>query len=125
MPPRVFDRLEDHRKRQRIERLVAGPRWEKTDLVFTTQHGSAIWNSNLRVAFARALRRAGLDPGRFHALRHGYSSILAALGVSPLLQMQLMGHSRIQTTIGYTHGFAETRAQIGDQVDRLLWGEGG
>jgi len=87
--------------------------WAKghdSDLVCTTTLGTPIWNSNLRVAFARALRRAGLDPERFHALRHGYSSILAALGVHPFLQMELMGQARMETTIGYTHQFAATRA---------------
>lgn len=52
----------------------------------------------------------------FHSLRHSAASTLAALGVSPLVQRDLMGHSSIDMTAYYTH---TEEPQIRDVAERL------
>ena len=39
----------------------------------------------------------------FHALRHGFTSVLANQNVSPELQMKLTGHKTEAVHRGYTH----------------------
>jgi hypothetical protein len=47
-----------HRVRQKKERLLAGPQWQESGFVFTTQTGRPIEPSNLTKDFKRVLKKA-------------------------------------------------------------------
>lgn len=54
------------------------------------------------------MKKIGLEPISFHALRHTYASICISLGVNPEIVSKRMGHSNISTTLGiYTHLFEQ------------------
>jgi integrase len=78
-------------------------------------------------AVKAAALEAGLTWGRdvdhgvtFHTLRHSMSTLLARLGVSPLLHQQLMGHGDFATTRGYTHLEADDQRLAAEQLSQAV-----
>jgi integrase len=105
LPPDVLDTLRRHRTRQLEERLRAGGHWSTDlDLVFPSPTGTPLDASALTKRFQARLDAAGLERRRFHDLRHTSGSFLTARGVHPRLIMEILGHSRIATTMNtYAH----------------------
>src|SRR5262249_28466171 len=56
LPPRLTAELREHRRRQQIERLAAGPKWTDSGYVFTTTTGAPLDGRNLLRRWKRALR---------------------------------------------------------------------
>ncbi len=73
------------------------------DYVFANRLGRRIDPSALRRRFERARDAAGLEPLRFHDLRHTYGSLLVVGGIDLVSVKAAMGHSRITTTERYLH----------------------
>lgn len=121
-PQVVVAALAERRRSQIEERLLSGPRWVETGLVFTTRHGSPLDAGNLRRAFHLALTRAGLAPRRFHDLRHSYASLLEEAGVHPFVAQELLGHTRVEMTKRYSHPYDAAKADAAERVGGLLEG---
>ncbi len=81
--------------------LVAGERRrsgripEDAGLVFPTRKGALLSPDWISRAFSRCVRRAGLEPRPFHALRHSAASLLLGARVTPELCAKIMGHANI------------------------------
>jgi integrase len=73
------------------------------DYVFASRLGRRLDPSALRRRFERARDAAGLEPLRFHDLRHTYGSLLVAGGIDLPSVKAAMGHSHITTTERYLH----------------------
>ncbi len=58
---------------------------------------------SFKKSFASAKKRAGLDKLRIHDLRHTFASWLVQSGTSIYVVQKLLGHSRIESTIRYSH----------------------
>jgi integrase len=72
------------------------------DLVFAHPRiGSVLDASKLRKRFAKAVKRAGLRPVRFHDLRHTFGTQAAAAGVPLRTLQEWMGHRDYKTTSIY------------------------
>lgn len=95
LPPRTYDALRDHRKRQVEERLLMGDRWpvEWSDLVFVSEAGTPLIPSNLRRLVSALAADAGIT-GKLtpYDLRHSATSLLSASGVAPETLADLLGH---------------------------------
>ena len=94
----------------------AGP----DDYVFANRFGRRLDPSALRRRFERARDAAGLEPLRFHDLRHTYGSLLVAGGIDLASVKAAMGHSRITTTERYLH--ARPAGELADRFTRALGG---
>lgn len=125
LPPRTFDALRDHRKRQVEERLLMGDRWpaQWSDLVFVTENGTPLNPSNLRRLVTSLARDAGIE-GRLNPydLRHSATSLLSASGVAPEHLADLLGH--VDTRMVHRHyrhpvtpSIAVARARIEDALN--------
>jgi integrase len=113
--------LRTHRVRQIEERLLAGDRWDDRGLVFTTSVGTPLDGVSVTHRFQKILERAGLPRYRFHDLRHGTASLLAARGVPARVAMELLGHSDIRTTLHiYTHVGPELARDAVERLDAAL-----
>ena len=102
MPRPVVTALREHRARQIEERLVAGPAWQGGawgDLVFADESGGPLYGTSVGKRFGGLLQRAGLSSMRYHDLRHGAASLMAAQGVPARLAMEALGHADIGTTM--------------------------
>ena len=72
------------------------------DLVFVNEVGRAIDYSKSTKAYRRALAAAGLEPLRFHDLRHTFGTY--AIRNNPVADVkQWMGHADLKTTMVYVH----------------------
>jgi site-specific recombinase XerD len=74
-----------------------------TGLVVTAKDGSPLDEKALLRAVRRACKRAGLDPWRFHDLRHYFvTQLFRSGGSAPAVQL-LAGHADLATTQRYAH----------------------
>lgn len=98
LPDRVSDALRRQRSLQAQDRLAAGPDWSEDwpGLVFTTDHGTPMYPSNMRRDFARICAGAGLPRLTPYELRHSAASLLVAAGVPPFEAADLLGHSDLR-----------------------------
>jgi integrase len=90
------------------------------DYVFANRFGRRLDPSALRRRFERARDAAGLEPLRFHDLRHTYGSLLVAGGIDLPSVKAAMGHSHITTTERYLH--ARPAGELAERFTRALGG---
>src|SRR5581483_56898 len=88
------------------------------DYVFANRLGHRIDGSALKRRFDRARDAAGLEPMRFHDLRHTYGSLLVAGGIDLASVKAAMGHSQIATTERYLH--ARPASELAERFTRAL-----
>lgn len=94
-------------------RAAGGP-WSSGD-------DRAAWHGLQRAA---GVGRPDGDPYTVHEARHSCATLLMALGVPAPVQLAIMGHSAITTTMGYQHAdLAQARAAL-EGVASLLQIEG-
>jgi integrase len=103
--PQTVNVLREHRKRQRRERLVAGPAWTaKPDLVFRDEAGVLIHPDRFSREFSRVVAASGLAPIRLHDLRHTYATLALKAGVHPKVVSERLGHATVGITLDlYSH----------------------
>ena len=120
------------------ERLRAGDVWASNDLVFCTAVGTPLDPRNLHRSFRAMLIRSGVrvmqtadSDGktvhrttlRPHDLRHSCASFLLALGNSPRVVMEVLGHSGIAITMNtYAHVLPTLLRGAVDGMDDVLGG---
>lgn len=124
LPAPIAAALRAQRRRQRVERVAAGPTWQggRWGLVFTTGHGTPMSGSDLTKRFQAALSRAALPRVRFHDLRHGAATYLLAAGVDLRVVMEIMGHSTITTTANtYAHVLPRLQREAADRLGAMLF----
>jgi len=126
LPAQVVVALREHRSRQLQERLRLGPAWEGEkwgDLVFADEAGGPLSGFHVSRRFKALLAMAGLPGMRYHELRHGAASLMAALGVPVRVAMEILGHSQISTTMNvYAHVAPDLGREAADRVASALWG---
>jgi integrase len=81
------------------ERLVAGTRWKDHGLVFISTIGTPLDRWDVFRRCVGLLTKAGVPRKRFHDLRHTTASLLFAQRVEPRVVREILGHSRISTTL--------------------------
>ena len=70
--PYVMKLLQAQKVQQARQRLMAGPAWEDSGLVFTNEFGRYISYRAIFDSFKRIVKRIGLPDARIHDLRHPY-----------------------------------------------------
>lgn len=119
LPAFVVERLRAHRAAQNAERLRAGTAWIDQDLVFCTPRGTPLNGPSTTHTFQKRLVAAGVQPVRFHDLRHAAASLLFAAGASMKEVQVILRHSRLSTTADiYTAVAAELGHDAMRQLDR-------
>jgi integrase len=115
------DALRRHRVTQAAERLRIGAAWENNELVFATESGRPMTASGLRRCFEPLLKRAGLPRMRFHDLRHTSATLLLGRGIHPKVVSEMLGHTRISTTLDlYSHVSMTMQQQAAEAFDAIL-----
>jgi integrase len=100
----TVDVLRSHRRRQREERLAAGPLWQDTGFVFTQEDGSAIHPDRYSRRFTALVRKAGVPVIRLHDVRHTNATIALEAGVHPKVVSERLGHATVGITLDlYSH----------------------
>lgn len=145
LPQMAVSAFRAHRERQEQEKMLAGSRWLETEYVFTTSIGTPIEARNLLRDFYAILlhrldskgrctcrnehceqpgrhpRYADLPRIRFHDLRHSAATLLLVQGVHPRMVQEVLGHTRIETTLGvYSHVLESMQQEAADKMDAVL-----
>ena len=103
MPPPLVAALREHKARQQLEREFAGTEWADLDLVFTQPNGRAVDPRLDWLEWKELLRAAGVKEVRLHDGRHTAGTLLVAQGVHIRAVQEILGHSDVRTTEGYTN----------------------
>src|SRR5262249_61171501 len=81
LPQMAVEALRRLRESQAHERLLAGPRWQDAELVFTTHRGTALDAGNVRKMFKRVCMAAGIgDDWTPRELRTSFVSLMSHRG---------------------------------------------
>jgi integrase len=113
--------LREHRRRQLVERLHAGPAWQDHDLAFCREDGRPLEPSGVAERFREALKVADLPRLRVHDLRHTAATLLLGRGVHPKVVQELLGHSTISLTLDtYSHVTPALHAEVATHMDAIF-----
>ena len=92
--------------------------------MFTGEVGRPLTSFHESRRFKKLLELAGPPSMRYHDLRHGAASLMAAQGVSARAAMEILGHAQISTTLNiYTHIASEPQKEATEKVASALWQE--
>jgi integrase len=122
LPAELAAVLKTHRAQQAADRLAAANVWEDHDLVFCQPNGRPVGQRADWQEWADILRAAGLPHHGVHAMRHSAATIALGEGVALAVVQEMLGHSDIRVTRGYTHVSSPLAEDAAARVGRALFG---
>lgn len=119
LPPSAILVLNEHRKKQELERAMLGIPLTDDDLVFSHLDGKPIRPNTITRAWTILATHTGLKVIRFHDARHTHASLMLKQGIHPKIVQERLGHSSIAITLDtYSHvspGLQEAAAKRFDE----------
>jgi integrase len=117
----VIDGIDEQRAYIAGLRRRSGARWSNLDLVFPSRVGTYLTPDRVRKGLKAILVEAGIDPRKFHDLRHSAATLLFAAGVNAKVVQETLGHSNISITLGlYGDVTPDMQQGVADVMDRLF-----
>jgi integrase len=120
IPEELVAELRRHLAAQQIERALAGPLWQDHGLVFCEPDGRPIDPARDHAEWKAILAGAGVPAARLHDGRHTAATIMIFLGVPVEVVQEILGHSDVRTTRGYTHVASEMAKSATARMGRAL-----
>lgn len=105
LDPFTVEHLQNHVRRQKAERLQAGPVWNTSgDWLFTDEFGNFLHPDYVSRQFRALVEQSGLPKIRLHDLRHTYGTLSLEAGVHPKIVSERLGHATVGITLDvYSH----------------------
>jgi integrase len=121
----LMDLLKAHQHQQKLAQLAAGSAWVETGFVFTTRTGRPLDGDNVRRAYKKVLKAAGLPPEtRIYDLRHAMATWWLSQGVPVKVVSERLGHASIAITLQlYGHVLPNMQAEAAEQMNRWMLGD--
>ena len=123
IPDRCVAELRAQKARQRKAKKDAGSTWHENNLVFASEVGTQLDPHNVRRAFRRVVKAAGLNPWMWtpRELRHSFVSLLSDASVPIEVISRLVGHSSTEVTEKiYRHQLRPVVEGGADAMDRIF-----
>jgi integrase len=121
--------LQEHRDKQEAQRAMLGIPLKDDDLIFSDLEGKPLLPDTVSHAWAKLVKRAGLEGIRFHDARHTHASLMLKQGAHPKVVQERLGHATISTTLDlYSHvapGLQEAAAARFDEAFTARYNERG
>jgi integrase len=115
LPATAVGLLKRHRLRQ-ASKVGIGPGY-----VFPGPEGEAWTPHKVTDGFREILRKAKIESGSFHSLRHTAATQMLELEVPPKIVQERLGHSTIAITIDlYSHATPSLQAEAARRLDVML-----
>ena len=95
--------------------------YHPVDYLFNgSKRGTPITTAGIRWVVSESVRKCGFLKGiSVHTLRHSYATHLLEFGMDIVSIKELLGHSRIETTMVYLHVAKSNRINLFSPIDRL------
>lgn len=120
VPSDIIKVLEKWEVKQVEDRVKAGSKWKKKDLVFPNWCGDYQHPDNVTHLFKEFIERIGLPEFHLHNLRHTTATILINKGVQAKSVQGIMRHATLATTTDtYTELFEETKKKSSNQLSGI------
>jgi integrase len=123
VPSPLVRLLKAHRARQKRERLAAANVWEDFGVVFAQENGRPLDPRADWQEWADILAAAGIPHAGTHAMRHSAATIGLDEGTALAVVQELLGHSDIRVTRGFTHVSSALAADGAERIGRALFGD--
>jgi integrase len=123
LPPELAAVLKGHREAQELEREAAANLWEDHDVVFARENGRPIDPKADWQEWSDILVNAGIPHSGPHTMRHSAATIALDEGVALAVVQEMLGHSDIRVTRGYTHVSSSLAQDAAARLGRALFGE--
>jgi integrase len=123
LPPELVTALKEHRDAQYLEKLDAGSEWQEHGLVFAQVDGRPVDPRGDWEEWSDILKAAGVPHHGVHAMRHSAATIALGEGIALAVVQEMLGHSDIRITRGYTHVGHPLAEDAAERMGRALFGE--
>jgi integrase len=123
MPASTIEELREHRVRQTAERLRAGSMWRDHGLVFCQEDGSPIDPRADWQQWRDILTEAGVKATGTHIGRRTAATLMLELGEDLAVIQEVLGHTDIRTTRGYTRVTVGLTRRAAETMDEGLFGD--
>src|SRR3954451_22662304 len=121
LPLPLVAELHRHKAAQLGERMLAASEWHDEALLFAQPNGRPIDKKTDYDDWTRLLQKAGVRHVRLHDGRHTAATLLLTENVHPRVVMELLGHSRMRTTMDiYSHVMPALAREAVDRMGALL-----
>jgi integrase len=122
LDPVTVATLQEHRQRQRSERLLAGGAYTDLDLVFAREDGQPLHPDYISQLFDRTVKRLELPRIRLHDLRHTHATLGLAAGVPTKVMSDRLGHATTSFTEDiYMHAVPAMEERAAADVADLIF----
>ena len=119
--PFVIEMLKTEKNYCTLMRQFAGDRWIENGLVFPSQIGTPLDESNVLLRFQKTCTDNGLPKLRLYDLRHTHASLLINEGVHPKKIAARLGHASITLTMDtYGHLFDGSDQDAADKIEQIF-----
>jgi hypothetical protein len=108
---------------QDLEREAAANLWEDHDAVFAQENGHPIDPRADWQEWSDILAEAGIPHVGTHTMRHSAATIALDQGVALAVVQEMLGHSDIRVTRGYTHVSSLLAQDAAARLGQALFGE--
>ncbi len=117
--------LRQLRTQQAAHRLLLGPGYLDSDLVFAEPTGATPHPAAVSKRFDRRVARLDVPRIRLHDLRHTWATLALAAGIHPKIVQERLGHSSIAITLDiYSHATPAQQSTAASTVARIIFGAG-
>ena len=113
--PYVMKLLQAQKVQQAKQRLLAGPAWEDSGLVFTNEFGRYVSYRAIFDSFKRIVKRIGLPDARIHDLRHTYAVNCIRAGDDIKTVQSNLGHATAAFTLDVYGHFTDDMRSVSAQ----------
>ncbi|MCC3868937.1 tyrosine-type recombinase/integrase [Terrisporobacter mayombei] len=121
VPQNIIKKLRTHKNEQNELILLLQEEYNNKNYVFCNKLGRPIEDKRPGRNLKTILTSIGIEPIKFHALRHTYATRLFEAGIPPKTVQHLMGHSDIETTMNiYTHVMKEQKLEAVDKINSIF-----